>query len=1041
MKSTLLSITFCLLFGLVSHVSTAQTFVLKGHSRGTIQWQSSPNSIDWTDVAGATQPELNDMDLNSELFYRVKITDDSCDPIYSQTYKTGESSLNQISFEKVEFTDQFWTKRMQIQKDRLVPIAFERTESAVEDLRRTANYLKGISGPLPSDSRFVISDLFKVIEGAAYLLKIEKDAVLEKQIDDIAVIIAEAQEEDGYLYPAHTTGSSKNAEHWGGSGMGDKPYTWVVHSHELYDVGHLYEAAVAYYQATGKNNLLNIAEKNAKHLNKVFFQGDPNYNNGKPVNQAPGHQELELALVKLYHVTNNSLYLEMAKKFIDIRGITYKPEGMGVMSPEYAQQHAPVRDQTEAVGHAVRATYLYSAMADVSALTNDETLRPALESIWSDIVNTRMHITGGLGAIHGIEGFGPQYVLPNADTYNETCAAVGNVLTNYRLFLMNKDGKYMDVAEVALLNNSLAGVNMEGDKFFYVNPLEYNGVHPFNQGVGGRASWFGTACCPTNIARLVPQVAGMMYAHTENEIYCSFYASSKVDIPLRSGNVALEQSADYPFDENISVTVNPVKNGQEFSLKMRIPTWAQSQFVPGELYSYVDGKAPQWEMKVNGQKVTPELNKGFASISRKWNVGDVVSLTLPMPIRFVHTSDKVEANRGRVAITCGPLVYCAEGIDNTADIFSYFVDNATSEGSTAPITTGILNGIKQLSIPANTLTQSDFESTDITLIPYYAWNNRGASEMMVWFPETEDLARKNYYTAPDFIEDLKASHTYGGQGDYGPESVDAIIDGKIPSGSDDKSIPRWTTWPQTGVNQWLEFTFNRPIDISNVGIFWHDDDGGVRIPASWNLEYLEAGTWKAFPLQSGASYPVYKHGFNSVNSGAAIQAEKLRVNITPQSGSAIGILELQIREAVGIIRNVNASFTFERDNVNAIIDGIYPSHSGDESVPRWTSWPESTPQQIEFTLNKETDIQGFSVYWYDDNGGVRVPQSWNLEYKKGDAWTTFPIYVTDSYDRDKDQFNMVHPGEQILTKNIRLNMTPVPGSAVGILEVVIDEVK
>ena len=816
--------------------------------------------------------------------------------VHVSTAQTTVSNLNQVSFEKVEFTDQFWNKRMQIQKDRLVPIAFERTESAVEDLRRTANHLKGIPGPLPSDSRFVISDLFKVIEGAAYLLKKERDAALEKQIDDIAVIISEAQEEDGYLYPAHTTGSSKNAEHWGGTGMGDKPYTWVVHSHELYDVGHLYEAAIAYYQATGKTNLLSIAEKNAKHLNKVFFLGDPNYNNGQPVNQAPGHQELELALVKLYRVTNNSLYLEMAKKFIDIRGVTYQPEGTGVMSPEYAQQHAPVREQTEAVGHSVRAAYLYSAMADISALTNDESLHPALESIWNDIVNTRMHVTGGLGAIHGIEGFGPQYVLPNADAYNETCAAVGNVMINHRLFLMNKDGKYMDVAEVALLNNALAGVNMEGDKFFYVNPLEYDGVRPINQGVNGRASWFGTACCPTNIARLVPQVAGMMYAHTEDEIYCSFYAGSKVTIPLRSGNVVLEQSADYPFDENISVTIRPVKKGQKFSLKMRIPTWAQSQFVPGELYSYVDGKTPRWEVKVNGKRVTPELSKGFATISRKWNAGDVVSLTLPMPIRFVHTSDKVEANRGRVAVTRGPLVYCAEGVDNTADIFSYFIDNATSEGSITTINSGILKGIKQLSIPANTLTQSGFESANVALIPYYAWNNRGASKMMVWFPETEDLAKQNYHIAPDFIADLKASHTYGGDSGYGPE------------------------------------------------------------------------------------------------------------------------------------------------NVNSIVDAIYPSHSGDSGIPRWTSWPETNPQQIEFTLNKEIDIQSFSVYWYDDNGGVRVPQSWNLEYKKGDAWTVFPLYATDSYATDKDKFNMVHPGEQILTKNIRLNMTPVPGSAVGILEVIIDPV-
>lgn len=495
--------------------------------------------------------------------------------IYSQNI------LSPVSFEQVTLTDNFWNNRMRIQKEVLVPVASERTEIAVEDLRRTANYLKGIEGPLPSDSRFSTSDLFKVIEGAAYLLKMERDPKLEKQIDDIADIIAQAQQPDGYLYPPHITGSYKTAPLWGGAGMGDKPYSWVVHSHELYNMGHLYEAAVAYYQATGKKNLLDIATNSAKHINKVFFQGDRNYNGGKPVNQAPGHEEIEIALVKLYRVTGDPLYLNMAKKFIDIRGVTYVPDGKGTMSPEYAQQHAPVREQDKAVGHAVRAVYLYSGMSDVGTLTGDTTLSPALDKIWGNIVDTRMHITGGLGAIHGIEGFGPEYELPNKGAYNETCAAVGNVFFNHRMFLLEKDGKYMDVAEVSLLNNVLAGVNLEGNKFFYVNPLA-------SDGTVDRSYWFGTACCPTNLARLIPQISGLMYAHTDNEIFCSFYTGSKVDFALRSGKVALEKKTNYPFDESIVLTVNPEKNDQTFSIKMRIPTWVGSQFVPGKLYSYID---------------------------------------------------------------------------------------------------------------------------------------------------------------------------------------------------------------------------------------------------------------------------------------------------------------------------------------------------------------------------------------------------------------------------------------------------------------------
>jgi DUF1680 family protein len=659
----------------------------------------------------------------------------------AQTAKSGESqltSLKQLSFDKVELTDHFWSQRMKTQKERLIPIAFERTENAVEDLRRTAAWLKGDTSLLPSTSRFSISDLFKVMEGAAYLLKINRDEALENKIDSIAAIIAGAQEKDGYLYPAHTTNAYKNAELWGGAGMGDKPYSWIVHSHELYDLGTLYEAAVAYYQATGKTNLLNIAEKSATHVNKVLFQGDPKYNNGKPVNQAPGHEEIELALIKLYQTTNNPLYLEMAKKFIDIRGVTYRPEGTGTMSPEYAQQHLPVREQTEAVGHAVRATYLYAGMADVSKFTNDTTLQPALHAIWENIVNTRMHITGGLGAIHGIEGFGPRYELPNADAYNETCAAVGNVFANYRLFLMEKDGKYMDIAEVALLNNVLAGVNIEGDKFFYVNPLEHDGVRPINEGVNGRASWFGTACCPSNLARLIPQVPGFLYAYTDNAVYCSFYAGSKANIPLSGGKVALEQSSDYPFDGNISLKITPKKDGQKFRLYMRIPTWAaSSNFVPGNLYSYVNHPTARWQLKINGAELTPEIEKGFVSVERKWKKGDKVELILPMPVRFVHASDKIMADRGRVAVTRGPLVYCVEGIDNKSDIFSCYVDNTQVSPTVSVISDGILTGIPHLSFPAKSVTQNITENTELKLIPYYAWNNRGASKMMVWLPENE----------------------------------------------------------------------------------------------------------------------------------------------------------------------------------------------------------------------------------------------------------------------------------------------------------------
>jgi len=652
-----------------------------------------------------------------------------------------DQTLIPVPFHEVTLTDSFWLPRLKTQKQTLVPFALDKTQPAVDNLRKTADFLKGIPGELPFPHRYIASDLYKVMEGAACLLTLERDTALERQMDRIIDFIAGAQQADGYHYESHITGVSKNASHWGGAGMGDKPYSWVVHSHELYNMGHMYEAAIAYYQATGKDKWLKVAEKNARHINRVFFEGDPNYNGGQPVNQAPGHQEIELALVKLYRITGDTLYLDMAKRFLDIRGNTYRPEGRGVMAAEYAQQHLPVREQTKAVGHAVRAMYLYSGMADVSALTGDMTLRPALDSIWHNIVNTRMHITGGLGAIHGIEGFGPEYLLPNREAYLETCAAVGNVLFNHRMYLMEKNGKYMDVAEVALLNNVLAGVNIEGNRFFYVNPLEADGITPFNHGQRGRSPWFGTACCPSNLARLIPQVSGMMYAHTADEIYCSFYAGSEVFIPLEKGKVKLVQQTNYPFDENINITIDSLDENQTFTLRLRIPAWTGSQFVPGELYQYFDKNPQKWEISLNGKKLRAKAKDGFISIRKKWKAGDRVTLHLPMPLHCTYAIDKVEANRDRVCITRGPLVYCAETVDNPFPVRQAYIETLPEKYTIETEQNGLMKGIDFITVPVKAVDEEGgTENAPMKLLPYYAWNNRGDSAMIVWIPRTLELA-------------------------------------------------------------------------------------------------------------------------------------------------------------------------------------------------------------------------------------------------------------------------------------------------------------
>lgn len=800
-------------------------------------------------------------------------------------------ALTQVPFQEVTLEDDFWLPRLRTQKRTLVPFALEKTEPAVDNLRRTAAFLRGEKGALPFVHRYISSDLYKVMEGAAYLLAVEPDAELERQMDEIIDVIAAAQQSDGYLYESHITGVAKDqgCDPFSGGGMGDRPYSWVLHSHELYDMGHMYEAAVAYYQATGKRKWLDVAEKSARHIQKVFFEGDPAYNDGKPVNQAPGHQELELALVKLYRATGDSLYLNMAERFVDIRGVTYRPDGRGVMSAEYSQQHLPVREQREAVGHAVRAAYLYSAMADVAAETGDSTMMPALESIWHDIVDRKMHITGGLGAVPGIEGFGPAYELPNKDTYDETCAAVGNVMFNYRMFLLTRDAKYVDVAEAALYNNVLAGVNIEGNRFFYVNPLETDGRKAFNHGRRGRSPWFDTACCPSNLARLIPQVPGMIWSHTDDEIYCSLYAGSSVTVPLAGGEVRLKQTTRYPFDGEVQIEVDPAVEGEEFTLWLRIPTWSSGEnFVSGELYRYADGAKPKAAIEVNGKRVRGRADHGFIPVRRKWRSGDRVSLSLPMPVRYNVADERVEADSDRVCITRGPLVYCAESVDNEQTVSRYYIDEIGRKGDIELFTEGVMSGIPAVCIEADAVSAEGEESAPLKLVPYYAWNNRGDGAMNVWFARSAATARKSSTLAVGNIAEVKASFTFSGDDEY------AVADGKIPSDSHDTSIARWTSWPERGKVQTVELALKKSMPVHSVSVYWYNDEGGVKLPSAWRMDYRSGGKWHEFDPYVTDNFGVAGDRFNMVHPSEDVTADALRLHITPRDDAAAGILEIEV---------------------------------------------------------------------------------------------------------------------------------------------------
>ncbi len=803
-----------------------------------------------------------------------------------------EEPLTQIPFQQVSLDDDFWLPRLKTQKEVLVPFSFDKTWYAVENLRRVGDYLKGKRVTKPLEGRYYVSsDLFKVMEGAACLLTLERDAELEAKMDEIIDIIASAQKEDGYLYehhimPKHLRNPSNNRS------TGDKPYSYVLHSHELYNMGHMYEGAIAYYRATGKRKWLDVAEKSAQHINRVFFEGDSRYNGGKPVMQAPGHEEIELALIKMYQVTGNELYLDMAEKFINIRGVNFSPNGEGVSGPRYAQQHKPVREQFEAVGHAVRATYLYSGMADLVAAKGDKSLLPALDSVWHDIVDRKMHITGGLGAVANIEGFGPAYELPNLHTYDETCSAVGNVLFNYRMFLMSGDAKYVDVAEVSLYNNVLAGVNFEGNRFFYVNPLESDGRRAFNRGHAGRSPWFTTACCPSNLARLIPQISGMVYSHTDDDIFCSFYVGSEVEVPLAAGAVKLHQQTDYPFEGEISIEVNPATEGEEFTLWLRIPSWVNDRFVPGELYAYADDVRAKYAVEVNGKRVRSSVVNGFLPLHRRWSAGDKVELSLPMNVRYNVADERVKADSNRLCVTRGPLVFCAEEPDNDVPVSRCYISSLNSKrGEVSRFKEGVLEGIPTISIVADAAYDEGCTPTILQLIPYYAWNNRGDNKQMnIWFGRDAATALSGIFRLPKNIADIRASYT-NSQGD----DLMAVVDGKVPSHSHDKSIMRWTSWRQQGNPQNIEIIFKKAQPVECVSVYWYDDNSGVRVPAEWSIDYLANGEWHEFVPYITDHFGTAIDQFNMVHPSESITAEALRLNMTPQNKNvAVGILELII---------------------------------------------------------------------------------------------------------------------------------------------------
>ena len=609
-------------------------------------------------------------------------------------------------FTDVRLSDSFWAPRVETNRTVTVPYCFRKCE----ETGRIDNFAKAgglIQGPFVG-LRYNDSDVFKVIEGAAYSLALHPDPELDAYLDVLISKIAAAQESDGYLYTARTIGRGDDMRR-----IGPRRWSNLITSHELYNVGHLYEAAVAHYRATGKRTLLDVAVKNADLIARTFGPDG--------VRDVPGHEEIEIGLVKLYRVTGERAYLKTAKFFIDERG---DPDRHTMEHPErgrwYMQDHLPVKQQTEAVGHAVRAGYLYAGVADVAALTGEAGYLEALERIWESVVGRRMYLTGGVGAHRSGERFGEDYELPNGTAYAETCAAIANALWQHRMFLLTGDAKYIDVLERVLYNGFLAGVSLSGDRFFYPNPLAADGETKFNQGHATRAPWFRTSCCPVNVVRTMPSIPGYVYALRGGEVYVNLFIQGEARVPVAGGTVVLRQRTRYPWDGDVTIEVRPPAP-LEFALQVRIPGWARNRPVPTDLYRYVDEPAGEPSIAVNGRPAPLDLSRGYVRIERTWAPGDTVSLRLPMPVRLVAAHEAVEADRGRLAIERGPLVYCVEGIDNGGRVDGITLSRtARFEVEHRP---ELLGGV--------TVIRWDGR----TAIPYYAWSNRGEGPMAVWLPE------------------------------------------------------------------------------------------------------------------------------------------------------------------------------------------------------------------------------------------------------------------------------------------------------------------
>jgi DUF1680 family protein len=793
-----------------------------------------------------------------------------CGTVTAQSNKVQTRSAQtivEVPFTNVHLSDNFWLPRIEINRTVSIPSAFRECEKSGRfDNFAIAGGLK--EGEHRGDFSFDDTDPYKVIEGASYSLAVHYDKQLDHYLDSVIAIIASAQEDDGYLTTCVTNKCYRLSGWWGRS-------KWEkINSHELYNSGHLIESAIAHFRATGKRSFLNVAIKNADLVCKTFGP-----NEGQ-IHCPGGHPIIEMALCKLYKVTGNKKYLDGARYFVEETGRCTD----GHHPSEYSQDHKPILQQDEIVGHAVRAGYLFSGVADVAALTNDKAYSEALQRIWNNMSSKKLFITGGIGSRAQGEGFGPNYEPNNHTAYCETCAAIANVYWNHRMFLATGESKYIDVCERALYNNVLSGVSLSGDLFFYDNPLESDGEH-------GRQRWFGCACCPGNVTRFVASVPNYIYAAQGKDIYVNLYAQGKANI----GGVELEQTTDYPWDGKVRIRLN--KGGGKFSIKLRIPGWLKKHPFGNNLYTYLDA-AKSADISVNGVKVGHD-NPDYVSIDRKWKKGDVIEINFPMEVRRVLANDNAEDDRGKVALERGPVVFCLEGKDQPDNtVFDKYILDSTPIQS--HFEKDLLNGVVVLEGNAKEL-QRNGEVKDVRFraIPYSTWNNRGGDQMEVWIANTPAKA-----VATPLPTIASRAQTFSNRGPIqndAPETAPTdswaggVNDQWEPKRSSDTSKPYHYWWLKRGTTESISYKFKEAEEVSNVQVYWLDFDhydGDFRVPESWTLYYETAdGSWKE--VEDHSPFTVKKDCYNSIDF-KPVKTKGLKIVAKLQKGQSGGVLEWKV---------------------------------------------------------------------------------------------------------------------------------------------------